>query len=58
MVEIPILLATGILNIKHVLLFFYQDDCLYCQKSLEVNLAQKSIEDKMRKHIDAFTINM
>lgn len=43
---------------KRVLLFFYQDGCPYCKKSIEVNLAQKSIEDKMRKHIDAITINM
>ncbi len=43
---------------KRVLLFFYQDGCPYCKKLLDVNLAQKSISDKMKKHIDAITINM
>jgi thioredoxin-related protein len=43
---------------KRVMLFFYQDGCPYCKKLLEVNLAQKNITDKMKKDIDAITINM
>jgi len=43
---------------KRVMLFFYQDGCPYCKKLFDVNLAQKSIVDKMKKHIDAITINM
>jgi len=43
---------------KRVVLFFYQDGCPYCKKLLDVNLSQKSIVDKMKKNIDAITINM
>lgn len=43
---------------KRVLLFFYQDGCPYCKKLLEVNLAQKTIADKMRATLDVITINM
>ncbi len=43
---------------KRVVLFFYQDGCPYCKKTVEVNLAQKDINDYMREKFDVITVNM
>ncbi len=43
---------------KRLLLFFYQDGCPYCKKILQINLAQKNIEEKLRSSFDVLAINM
>ncbi|MDH5325801.1 MAG: thioredoxin fold domain-containing protein [Gammaproteobacteria bacterium] len=43
---------------KYLLVFFYQDGCPYCRKTIEVNFAQKAIEDKTRAHFDVVAVNM
>lgn len=43
---------------KHLLIIFYQDGCPYCKKTVEVNFAQKAIEDKTKKHFDVVAVNM
>ncbi|MDH5571347.1 MAG: thioredoxin fold domain-containing protein [Gammaproteobacteria bacterium] len=43
---------------KRLMLFFYQDGCPYCQKLLEDNFSQKSIEEKTRQHFDVVTVNI
>lgn len=43
---------------KNLLLFFYQDGCPYCKKLLQINLAQKDIEQKLRSSFDVLAINM
>ena len=43
---------------KNLLLFFYQDGCPYCKKLLQINLAQKDIELKLRSSFDVLAINM
>ncbi|NOX77254.1 MAG: thioredoxin fold domain-containing protein [Gammaproteobacteria bacterium] len=43
---------------KRLMLFFYQDGCPYCNALVERNLAQKDIEQKVRKNLDVIAINM
>jgi thioredoxin-related protein len=43
---------------KRVIIFFYQDGCPYCKKTVEVNLAQKKISDYMREKFDVINVNM
>lgn len=43
---------------KRVIMFFYQDGCPYCKKTVEVNLAQKKISDLMRSKFDVINVNM
>lgn len=43
---------------KHLLVFFYQDGCPYCRKTVEVNFAQKAIEEKTQKYFDVVAVNM
>ena len=43
---------------KRVLLLFTQDGCPYCNALVEQNLAQKDIEQKVRKNFDVIAVNM
>ena len=43
---------------KNVLLFFYQDGCPYCKRTIEVNFAQKDITEKTQQQFDVIAINM
>jgi len=43
---------------KRVMLFFHQDGCPYCNALVERNLAQKDIEEKVRKNFDVVALNM
>lgn len=43
---------------KRVVLLFTQDGCPYCNALVERNLAQKDIQDAVRKHLDVILINM
>lgn len=43
---------------KRLLVIFHQDNCPYCNALVERNLAQKDIEDSLRKHFDVVAINM
>lgn len=43
---------------KRVVIIFHQDSCPYCNALVERNLAQKDIEDLMRKSFDAVALNM
>ncbi len=43
---------------KRLVLFFYQDGCPYCKKTVEVNLAQKPIADLLQTKFDVITVNM
>jgi thioredoxin-related protein len=43
---------------KRFMLIFTQDGCPYCNALVERNLAQKDIEQYMRKHFDVVAINM
>ena len=43
---------------RRYLLFVHQDGCPYCNRMVEANLAQKDIEETMRKHLDVVELNM
>lgn len=43
---------------RRYMLFVHQDGCPYCNRMVEVNLAQKDIETTMRRHLDVVEINM
>ena len=43
---------------KRVMLLFTQENCPYCNALVERNLAQKDIEDVMRKNFDVIAVNM
>lgn len=43
---------------KRIMLFFHQDGCPYCNALVERNLAQKDIEEKVRKNFDVISLNM
>ena len=43
---------------KRVMLLFTQENCPYCNALVERNLAQKNIEDLMRKNFDVIAVNM
>ena len=43
---------------KRLMLFFHQEGCPYCNLLVEHNLAQKDIEEKMRKNFDVIALNM
>lgn len=43
---------------KRVLLLFTQDNCPYCNQLVERNLAQRSIEESLKKHFDVIALNM
>ncbi len=43
---------------KRLMLYFYQDGCPYCKKLIQVNLAQKAIEEKARAGFEVIAINM
>lgn len=43
---------------KRVVVIFHQENCPYCNAMVERNLAQKDIEDLMRKSFDAVALNM
>jgi len=43
---------------KRLMLLFYQDGCPYCNALVERNLAQKDIEQKVKKNLDVIAINM
>ncbi len=43
---------------KRLLLYFYQDGCPYCEKLVNINFAQRNIEQKTRQHFDVVAINM
>jgi thioredoxin-related protein len=43
---------------KRLMLFFSQNGCPYCNALVERNLAQKDIQDAVRKHLDVIHINM
>ena len=43
---------------KRIMLLFHQDGCPYCNALVERNLAQKDIEQKVRKYFDVVSINM
>lgn len=43
---------------RRVMLYFYQDGCPYCLKTLQDNFGQKALADKTRKHFDVIAINI
>ena len=43
---------------KRLMLIFHQPGCPYCNALVERNLAQKDIEEKVRKNFDVISINM
>lgn len=43
---------------KRIMLFFHQDGCPYCNALVERNLAQKDIEEKVRKNFEVISLNM
>lgn len=43
---------------KRIMLLFHQDGCPYCNALVERNLAQKDIEEKVRKNFDVIALNM
>jgi thioredoxin-related protein len=43
---------------KRVMLLFTQEGCPYCNALVERNLAQKDIEEMMRKNFDVIAVNM
>ncbi|MFV1983458.1 MAG: thioredoxin family protein [Thiohalomonadales bacterium] len=43
---------------KRLMLIFHQPGCPYCNALVERNLAQKDIEQKVRKNFDVISINM
>lgn len=45
-------------NGKRLMVLFHQDGCPYCNVLVERNLAQKDIEQAIRKNLDVVAINM
>ncbi|MFV2059251.1 MAG: thioredoxin family protein [Gammaproteobacteria bacterium] len=45
-------------NNKRLMLIFHQPGCPYCNALVERNLAQKDIEQKVRKNFDVISMNM
>jgi thioredoxin-related protein len=45
-------------NGKRLVIFFHQDGCPYCNLLVNKNLAQKDVEQKLRKYFDVVSINM
>lgn len=43
---------------KRIMLIFYQDGCPYCNALVEKNLAQKDIQEKVKKNFDVIAMNM
>ena len=43
---------------RRLMVVFHQDGCPYCNALIEKNLAQKDIEQNVRKHFDVVAINM
>ena len=43
---------------KRIMIFFHQDGCPYCNALVERNMAQKDIEEKVRKNFDVVALNM
>lgn len=43
---------------KRVMVLFHQDGCPYCNRLVEVNLAQQDIEQYVREHFDVIALNM
>jgi len=43
---------------KRVLVLFHQDGCPYCNQLVEINLAQKDIEQFVRENFDVIALNM
>ncbi len=43
---------------RRLMVLFHQDGCPYCNRLVEVNLAQKDIEDYLREHFDVVAVNM
>lgn len=43
---------------KKLFLFFYQDGCPYCEKTIQVNFAQKEIAEKTQANFDTVAMNM
>ncbi len=67
--DYPVWFKTSFLNLqedvaearlanKRVMLLFTQDNCPYCNALVERNLAQKEIEDLMRRRFDVIAINI
>ena len=43
---------------RRVILYFYQDGCPYCEKLININFAQREIEQQTREHFDVIAINL
>ncbi len=43
---------------KHLIYFFHQDGCPYCNALVERNLSQKDIVEKIRTHFDVVELNI
>lgn len=43
---------------RRLLLFIHQNGCPYCNRLVEVNLAQKDIVETMQRHLDVVEMNM
>lgn len=51
-------IAEAAANGKRLMIVFHQDGCPYCNALVEQNLAQKDIEQTVRKNFDVVAINM
>lgn len=43
---------------KRLMVYFYQNGCIYCSKFMAENFGDKKIVDKTRKHFDVIAINI
>lgn len=43
---------------KRLMVLFHQDGCPYCNQLVEINLAQRDIEQYVREHFDVVALNM
>lgn len=43
---------------RRLMVYFYQDGCPYCLKTLQDNLGQKALAEKTQKHFDVISINI
>jgi thioredoxin-related protein len=50
--------AEAAANGKRIMLIFHQDGCPYCNRLIEVNLAQRDIEQYLRRNFDVVALNM
>jgi thioredoxin-related protein len=43
---------------KRLMLYFWQDGCIYCKRFVETTLAERAIEERVRRHFVAVALDI